>query len=292
MARRRQSAGEGRPEPGDDAALWHRVNRASVVVCGAAVLLVLYFQGAKAGPLRAVSPFLGDPYELVGSLGVQVALVVAVLTFARGWGLAEGTLAPSEIRLIRSGQAVVVSAIATTLGADAVAVCLHPTTGSNWGRVLLGGLAGMALVVVVAAAVAWWAFAGAILPPAPSGLTLADTLDDLLELVRLPARHGWVPGRRLRRALAGADADRLFARLGPLHPRRHPWRLATACGILAGAGLALAHLQEGLPPSVAAGMAAAAILVAGEAVAVVGGFVLLGGFLGMRPAWRRPGGGS
>jgi hypothetical protein len=292
MTRRRQSAGERWPEPGDDSTLRHRVSRASAVVGVAAVLLALYFQGAKAGPLGAVSPFSGDPYDLVGSLGVQVALVAAVLTFARGWGLAEGTLAPSKIRLIRSGEAVVLGAVAATLGADGVAVCLHPTTGSNWGRVLLGGLVGMALVMAAGAVVAWRAFAGAILPPAPGDLTPADALDDLLNLIRLPARHGWVPGRRLRPALAGVDADRLWARLGPLHPRRHPWRLAIACGILAGAGLALAHLQEGLPPSAPAGAVAAAILVAGEAVAVIAGFALLGGFLGLRPTWRRPGGGS
>ncbi len=88
------------------------------------------------------------------------------------------------------------------------------------------------------------------------------------------------------RWVEGFSSDRLFARLGWVDPRRHPWRFALALSLLAGLGLFAAHLREGLPPSLRIGLLLAGFFIGGESLAVMLGFVILGGFLGLRPALK------
>ena len=67
-------------------------------------------------------------------------------------------------------------------------------------------------------------------------------------------------------------------------PRAHPWRFCASVGLALGIALAAVHgLEEGpafnLPLSVLAGI----IFIVVEVAAVLTGFLLLGGFLGLRP---------
>jgi hypothetical protein len=79
----------------------------------------------------------------------------------------------------------------------------------------------------------------------------------------------------------GFNSDRLFARLPWVNPRPHPWRFAWALGLVVGAGLVLAQLQEGLPPSLRTGLIVMGIFISAELVATLLGFAIFGGYLGL-----------
>jgi len=58
---------------------------------------------------------------------------------------------------------------------------------------------------------------------------------------------------------------------------------------MAGVGLTLAHLQEGLPPNLPKGLLVAGIFISVEVVATLMGFAALGGYLGLRPSMKATG---
>ena len=101
----------------------------------------------------------------------------------------------------------------------------------------------------------------------PSNLTVADGLEDLWTLVRIPAT--W-------------NLEQILEVLSRVHPRRQPWRFAAALGGAAGLTLFLAHLQEGAPPTLRIGLLIAGILIGVEFVATLLGFALFGRLLGLR----------
>jgi hypothetical protein len=77
--------------------------------------------------------------------------------------------------------------------------------------------------------------------------------------------------------------DKFFSKAGWINPRLHPWRFAAAVGLLVGFCLAIAQLQEGLPPSLAIGPLVTGIFFSGEFFAILIGFAVFGVFLGIRP---------
>ena len=81
------------------------------------------------------------------------------------------------------------------------------------------------------------------------------------------------------------NSDRLFARVQWLNPRKHPWRFTGAVGLLVGVLLVVAQLQEGLPPSLSIGLLLIGIFISVEFVAVLAGFAIFGGYLGLRPTF-------
>lgn len=121
----------------------------------------------------------------------------------------------------------------------------------------------------------------------PPNLTPADGIDDLWTLVQVPvvALSALLPHRFVQ-WVKRFDSDMLFSRLPWIDPRTHPWRFATVLGLLVGVGLLVAQLQEGLPPSLAAGLIVAAIFISAETSAALVGFAVLGGYLGLRPSFR------
>jgi hypothetical protein len=85
----------------------------------------------------------------------------------------------------------------------------------------------------------------------------------------------------------GFGSDMLFARMPWINPRRYPWRFAAALGLLVGVGLLLAQLVvEGPPPSLQTGAMVVGIFLSVELCAVLTGFAVLGGYLGLRPLTR------
>jgi hypothetical protein len=119
----------------------------------------------------------------------------------------------------------------------------------------------------------------------PRDLTPADGIDDLLTLVRVPVRiaNAFLPDAFVEWVLR-FDSDGLFSRAPWLNPRTHPWRFACILGLLVGVGLLLAQLQEGLPPSLMIGLIVAGIFISAEFIATLVAFLLLGGYLGLRPS--------
>ncbi|MBI3667692.1 MAG: hypothetical protein HY236_15930 [Acidobacteria bacterium] len=82
-------------------------------------------------------------------------------------------------------------------------------------------------------------------------------------------------------------SDRFFANLPWVNPRNHPWRFACTLGLLAGVGLDLAQLQEGLPPNLEIGLLVAGIFISVEFAATLLGFAALGSYLGLRPSVKK-----
>lgn len=258
------------------------IYRVTLLVTFTAIAFYLFF---------ATSQYLGGansfPDRYAGWFGFQVALLTALLTYARALRLRESPAQAHKARLILRGNIVVVAAILISLVADAAAECLNPVTPCDWGVILNWAVLLLWALVFACIVVLITAFRRIRTPHPPLDLTPADGLDDLWTLARigamkarviLPARFvGWVQN---------FTSDQFFFRLPSTSPRSHPWRFACALGVLAGLGLSVAHLQEGLPPSLATGLLVASIFVGVEFAGTVIGFALLGGYLGLRPSWN------
>jgi hypothetical protein len=138
------------------------VKTATLITGVLAVLFVIFFNTSKHDPaLAQANVFIDDPYDAVGSFGVQLVLLAALLSLVRilrPYPRAD-TLAylpgptPSNLLLILRGDAVALLSIAITLAADGVAMLrfLPAWTGSaaGWrlallavGLFLLAALAG------------------------------------------------------------------------------------------------------------------------------------------------------
>ncbi len=192
----------------------------------------------------------------IAVLAVQIAAVCGVLTIVRLWRhRRDAEVAGGKLRLIGRGALVAVASIGAAIVAIAVAVA---TGDEPAGAPLVVALVGSAAVTIAAAAIATAAVRRAAVvarradEPAPD-----DAWDDLAALAgRLP--------------VAGLQ--------------RHPWRVAGATALAAGLAAALGHLVAEGPPADGAGdlVAVTAVLVGLEGAAVLGCFVLLGRFLGLR----------
>ncbi len=120
-----------------------------------AVCLYLFFQISKHQPaLAQVNVFADDPYDAVGSFGVQFALVTALLSLVRAFRPYQPGKAPrvQEVLLARSVALTWVSG-GVVLTADVIAMIRYPTLwiSSSAGHILAALLGGMALLTVLAA---------------------------------------------------------------------------------------------------------------------------------------------
>jgi hypothetical protein len=223
------------------------------------VTALITLLGALCSILQVIAPFRG----LYQFFTTQVVFVAAAITYARALRWRTDPAQHSKAALILRGNIVALVFTLATLVLDTVAK--FRLSRPLWTRVAIAVLYLLTLASVAALAAVFRQISP--LPP-PTDSTMADALDDLWTLIRVPA--GW-------------DIGSLFARVQWAHPRRHPWRLACVLGIAAGLLLFLAHLQEGLPPSLRTGLLVAGIFVSIEFVATMLGFAALGGYLGLRP---------
>ena len=118
-----------------------------------AVLFYLFFQVSKHDPaLSQVNAFAEDPYDAVGSFGVQFALFTALLSLVRAFRpyQADKALDSQELLLVRVEYFSCLS-IALTLVADIVAMIRHPAVwiGRPTGYLLAALVGGMALLTVL-----------------------------------------------------------------------------------------------------------------------------------------------
>ncbi|GEM_PF-433998 len=263
------------------------IYRVTALITFAAVAFYLFFAVSKVPPFRDINPFNDDPYDAFGSFGFQVALLAAIVTYARALRLRESVAQAPKARLILRGNIVVVSAILISLVADAAAEVLRPFPPSYWGAILSWALLLMLALAFSCVLALISVFRRIRMPGPPLDLTPADGLDDLWTLVRIPVMkaRAILPARLLS-WVQNFTSDRLFSRFPWTSPRTHPWRFACSLGVLAGLGLSVAHLQEGLPPSLTIGLLITAIFIGFEFAATIIGFVLLGGYLGLRPSWN------
>ncbi|AXC10601.1 hypothetical protein ACPOL_1253 [Acidisarcina polymorpha] len=125
------------------------LQRNAVIVFGLACLFYWLFMFAKHDPaLLDVIPFGEDPYDAIGSFGVIVGILVALLSLFRAFRpYREAPSGKRQVYLIRSQEAVVL-VVFITLGSDALSMGRHPSMwiGSKSQNMLIALLGGMALV--------------------------------------------------------------------------------------------------------------------------------------------------
>ena len=120
-----------------------------------AILFYIFFNGSKHIPsLAEVNPFAVDPYDTIGSFGIQLALFTALLSLVRVFRpyTEDETVAYQE-QLVLRGEMITILSIAVTLVADIVSMI---RTLPAWlplpaGRTLAAIVGGMSMVTALAA---------------------------------------------------------------------------------------------------------------------------------------------
>ena len=132
----------------------------ALAVFGLSILFFFFFNVCKHAPgLDAYNPFGSDPYDAVGSFGIQLAFVSAILLLVRAFRSYPGTgMSPVQLLLVLRAGIVVLLTVTVTLAADAIGLIrsivmdgASPVTSIL--SSLLGGIALLALA-------AGWSFMG------------------------------------------------------------------------------------------------------------------------------------
>ena len=141
----------------------------SVVVLLVTIFFWAFFDiSKKAAILAVVNPFAEDPYDAVGSFGVQLAFAAALLSILRAFRPYRSRDILSKQRLlILRGETVALLSIVVTLAADIVAMLRYPSMwrDSPGGWILLGL---MGVVIFLMAMTGLWLYRFATNYPVPS----------------------------------------------------------------------------------------------------------------------------
>jgi hypothetical protein len=264
-----------------------RVHRLTTLILLVAILFYLFFQVNKRSPFVEANPFASDPFDVVGSIAIQLALLISVLSYARLIRMRDDPAQVKE-RLILHGNVLVLAAIFITLCGDVIAEFLQPVPPSVWRTLLIVELLSLFLLCSICGLALWLVFRGMPTRASPLNLTPADAIDDLWSLVRLPlVRAASILPPPMVEWVKRFNSDRLFTHFKQLDPRRHPWRFTAAVGLGVGLALWLVGFQEGLPPSLGIGILLLGINMTVELIATLLGFVIFGGYLGLRPTFKK-----
>lgn len=118
-----------------------------------ALLFYFFFMHAKHdAALSAVNAFAEDPYDAVGSFGIQAAFFCGVVCLIRAFRPqgSEGASLERKVFVMRAQMAAVL-AVGVTLASDAVGATRHPSLwlGTVAGQRLIYLLGGMAILTVM-----------------------------------------------------------------------------------------------------------------------------------------------
>ncbi|HEX7192355.1 MAG TPA: hypothetical protein VF381_12380 [Thermoanaerobaculia bacterium] len=132
------------------------LKRNAIVTFALAIFFWWAFMFAKHDPaLRPVIPFGEDPYDAVGSFGVIVGMLVALIALGRAfWPYGANVPGVAQRVYLLRTEVAVVFAVYITLAADAVALARHPAmwigaASRNELLALLGGLAVVATATLL-----------------------------------------------------------------------------------------------------------------------------------------------
>ena len=162
-----------------------RIHQVTALILFTAIIFFLFFQVNKRDPFVMGNPTANDPYDAVGSIAIQVALLIGILNYARILRMRDDPSQTRE-RLVLHGNILVLAAIFITLISDAIAVYVQPLTPSIWVDVLRLELGLMFLLTLTCSLALWAVFRGIPTATPPPNLTPADAIDDLWSLVRVP----------------------------------------------------------------------------------------------------------
>lgn len=122
------------------------------------IFFLAFFDNSKRIPsLTLVNPFADDPYDAVGSFGVQLSFFAALLSLVRAFRpYTTKEIPPHQELLILRGEAVALLSILVTLAADLVALLRYPTMWMN-------SFAGRVLAALVGGFLLWTVLVGLVL---------------------------------------------------------------------------------------------------------------------------------
>jgi hypothetical protein len=130
-----------------------KVKASTLMIFSLSILFTVFFYLCKHDAvLSVVNPFASDPYDAVGSFGIQLALFSALVMLIRAFRpYPEKVPASERLLLIASGGTVVLLSVAVTLAADFIglvrAMITHRPSPAAW--MLAGLLSSMALVTMI-----------------------------------------------------------------------------------------------------------------------------------------------
>lgn len=133
-----------------------RLKALALMVFGLSILFIFFFDFCKHAPaLRAANPFAEDPFDAVGSFGIQLALVSGLLTLIHAFRPYPLTgMPPVQLLLTLRAEMVVLLSVTVTLAADAIGLTRSIVDGgaSPVASALAALVTGIALVSL---AVGW-----------------------------------------------------------------------------------------------------------------------------------------
>jgi hypothetical protein len=289
----------------------YRWTRASIaLVTALAAGFWVWFQLTKQPAVAAVDPFAEDPWDLVGSLAVQGAAALAILSLARVVHLGDagpGAWTRDRLRFAWRGGVLAVGAIWLTLAVDTAAILITPDAAARAadagfpGWLVLGGLAmlGIGATLATISLVVTWRHRRRAYPGLPDASAfepgmLGQAILDLVHLAMGPLRWAATRNRRLGARLDALGRITRASRYAPTVERAWTRAMAppgwtvTLAATATGAGLvAVDFLREGPPSSATTALLIVTIFVAVESAAALGAFLAFGAFLGLRPPIRR-----
>jgi hypothetical protein len=125
----------------------------SFVVFLLTIFFLAFFDNSKKIPLLVViNPFADDPYDAVGSFGIQLAFFAAILSLMRSLRPYAAKEIPSTQQLlILRGETVALLSIIVTLTEDIVAMLRYPSMwmNSSGGPILVGLVGGLILLTTI-----------------------------------------------------------------------------------------------------------------------------------------------
>jgi hypothetical protein len=99
-----------------------KIKASTLMILGLSITFYLFFDFSKHAPaLGAVNPFAEDPYDAVGSFGIQLTFVSVLLALIRTFRpYADGGMPPAQLLLVLRAKTVALLSILMTLVADII----------------------------------------------------------------------------------------------------------------------------------------------------------------------------
>ncbi len=275
-------------------------------------LMVFFFAAKHRTPFARIVPFGEDPYDAVGSIGFQLALVASLISLLRGARRYDGAGVPAaQAALALRASITALLAVFVTIQADAVAMLRHPRL---WVHSPIGSILAPGLVIVAIASLsgavllglahgryvpesrpAWRRGAATILvcvallalyPESWREAGLAGALGTALAGMALLFAETWALMLAIAPPGGGRTEDLLddlaavFGRAGAAPGRvtrwlrAAPWRLAMIVALAGGVGLAISQAAgEGLPSGAGRAALVLGVFTGLEAIAIILGYL-------------------
>lgn len=129
------------------------IRTTTFVVFALTVFFFAFFENSKNIPwLAAVNPFADDPYDAVGSFGIQLSFFAALLSLIRAFRpYPTKEIPPNQLVLILRAEAVTLISMIVTLMTDVVAMLRYPSIWRNSpaGWILAGLVSGFILLTTL-----------------------------------------------------------------------------------------------------------------------------------------------